>query len=399
MVGLTVPQRDLGLGGVTVRLLDSDEKKLAEETLPATADDGKVTLTHDLAPDEHGEYFIELVGADGMRSPGLGYGLSVQWLDRETLEACQQAQTIEVGQELSATTDGAASSKLEPGCNSSGNAAGEKLFRLELDRPQEVTVAVEPQLNRTDLSVAIRRNCPEPASETACRDKAGFGATESLTRVLGAGSHTLLVEAPNAGDGGPFSVSVEGGYYTRCAPGNAHCADAQTARRCTDDGGRYEAVTCDTTCHPSTGRCVLPDGDRCLDAETINSDSSLLAKFGKFSNVYEIQPGGCLGADDTKTDGPDRSWVLEVPAQTEVTVEAFFPDTIQGSIYLASNCGDIPGTCVAGARDSKDAVNEETLTYTNETDQSQTRFLVVDVGADQKGNDGEVVVNVSYGSQ
>lgn len=389
-IDVTVPERDIGLGEIQARLLDGAGSELSTATLPEHDESGHLELSMALTSDDHGEYMVEVSAGGSTQTPGLGYELSVNMLEESVGEACEQAEVVELGQQVSGTTEDAASSEMGSSCTSDRNEAGEKIFRLDLDQPREVNVEVTPQFSEADLAVSLRRRCEEPATETACSSEVGRAETETVERVLGAGSHYIVVQAADGATGGAFQLTVDDSFSTRCAPGDDYCDADGDARKCTADGGSYEVSSCgDAGCNVSTGECRPPENDTCLGAKQISGDTNESLTLGDYSNTYQFDAPGCLGdedLEDTKTDGPDRTYAVEVPAQTEMSVVVTFPEGVEGATYLSSECRrDVTETCVAGARGTEYefAANKEQLVYINETGQAETYFLVVDVGGDE----------------
>ena len=405
VVQVDVPQRDIGLGTLSATLNAPDGSQLDSGSLSQTADDGSVRLRTELGIPDHGTYSVSIQPGDQMSAAGLTYDLTVSIEPAETVQACSGAQVISSGQRVSGTTEGSSSSGLGGSCLADDETMAEKIYALELDRSREVTVSVNPVLSTADAAVSLRSRCLQPATEVTCVDDAGEGQGESFTEVLSAGTHYVIVQAPKEATLGNFELTVESSFSTTCGPDDNYCGDGQTAQVCSAEGGRYNQVACDEGCQPSTGRCFPPSGDRCEDAPQLmneggmngNSNATLTRTIdlNQLRNDYSIAPDTCLGTEPTQTDGPEQTYEVSVPAQKAVTVTATFDNEVDGSLYFTESCSDLQTTCATGAKDSlpDDPASEE-LTYSNQTDQDQTRYLVIDTAAGQ--NYGDVEVTVEY---
>jgi len=410
VVQVDVPQRDIGLGTMSATLNGPDGNQLDSASMSQTADNGSIRLTTELGIPDHGVYSINLQPGDQMKPTGMTYDASVSIEPADTVQACANAQVINSGQRVSGTTEGAASG-LGGSCLADDETMPERIYALQLDRSREVTVSVDPVLSNADATVSLRSRCLQPATEVTCVDDAGEGEAESFTEVLSAGTHYVIVQAPKEATLGNFELTVESSFSTTCGPDDNYCADGQTAEVCSSEGGRYNQVACDEGCQPSTGRCFPPSGDRCEDAPQLmneggmngggggegsgNATLSRTIDLNQLRNDYTIAPDTCLGPKPTQTGGPEQTYEVSVPAQKAVTVTAEFANEVQGSIYFTESCTDLQTTCASGTKDSlPDDPAKEELTYSNQTDQDQTRYLVIDTAADQ--NFGDVEVTVEY---
>ena len=406
VVEVNVPERDLGLGTLTATLNDPDGNEVDAASVELTADNGSVQMTTPLGIPDHGTYSVSIQPGDQMSSAGLTYEMGVNVLPQETVDACADAQIINSGQRVSGTTEGVASTGIGGTCLAGDESSSEKVYALQIDRSREVTVSVNPVLSTADATVALRSRCLQPATEVACVDDNGEGGSESLTEVLSPGLHHVVVQAPADSSLGNFELTVESSFSTTCGPDDNYCSDGQTAQICTASGGQFGAVSCDAGCQPSTGECFPPAGDRCLDAPAISPETAMGGEMGEdpvvtreidlrqLSNDYELQAGGCLSGEP-RTGGPEKTYEITLPAKTAVTVDASFANEVQGSLYISESCSNLQTSCAAGAQGSVDgSAGEETLTYSNLTDQEQTRYLVVDTAAEQ--NFGAVNLTMSF---
>ncbi len=404
VVDVTVPARDIGLGQMQMSMIGPDGNQVAMESMDMYPEDGSLRMTAPVTVPTHGEFEIVLSPGNTLSSAGLRYELSVSIVDDSALNACQDAQEIAVGQRVTGVEEGAPTSAFGSNCLSDDEQNLERIYKLNVEEAQEVTVVAEPLLSDGDVTVALRNRCLEQATELACADDGGQGATEQISDVLSAGTYYVFVQAPAQRSLGRFDLNVEGGYLTRCGPNDSYCEDAQTAQLCSGDGGQFISVSCVNSCQPSTGRCLPPSGNRCIDAPVITPPSEMDGDGNgggngpqvkeidllQYENNYQIEPGGCINSEDPRTGGPEKVFQVDLPAKTSVTVDVSYTNEVKGSVYVADSCSDLEDSCIKGAEDSvDDSSSEETITYSNLTNQAETRYVVVDTADGEKVQDAE----------
>ncbi|MFB6350360.1 MAG: hypothetical protein ABEN55_11795, partial [Bradymonadaceae bacterium] len=202
-----------------------------------------------------------------------------------------------------------------------------------------------------------------------------------------------IVHAGHSEGGESFDITVDQAYETRCTDAANYCSDGQTAHLCDFDGGGFTEVSCDAGCQPSTGRCRPPDGDVCESAPSVSSSDATLTRtvdLLQHRDDYALGAESCLETDNPRTGGPDRTFQVELEARQSVTVTAAFANEAEGAIYLAETCDDAGTSCVTGAQRSTETATREVLRYSNLTENSQTRTLVVDTAAGQRIGDVDV---------
>ena len=398
-VAVTIPDRDIGLGDLEVALLDDSGSEVTSERLPANSESGRVTVTTSLGAVEGGSYRVELSAGSEMKGAGVGYEMTVNLVAGSVRDACRNAEQIEVQQRLEGTTADSASSGLNSSCtpvDGDGETSNEKIYRLDLETPQRLSIEAVPE-GEQDLSMSVRKRCTESATERACVDAQGDEGRETIVRNFGAGSHYVVVQTAAGSEGGDFEISVEKLVETQCSDRSHYCRDGQTSMVCDVEGGGYTEVDCADGCHPSSGRCFPPEGSVCQNAPveasgdgTDNRSFNLL----QFRDEYRLDSDSCLSSDDPPTGGPDRAYTLELEPEQSVTVTAAFDNDVRGALYLADECGTADESCVSSSDDSMDAPPRERLEYSNTTEQSETKTLVVDTAAGQ--NFGDVDLEFTY---
>jgi hypothetical protein len=384
VVEVSIPRRDIGLGEASMRLVGPDDSEIATANLGSWGQDRTMRLTHPVQASDEGPYRIEVTTGEEMTQNGLTYDLAVSILEQSTVAACDGAQVLEPGQRTSGDLSLSNSDVLGSTCTSTNNSSNEDIYRLELDRPQDVTVRATPELSSGDVSISLRDRCTVAESETNCSSSVGAGEAETIETVLSEGTHFVIVQAPEDGSLGPYDLKVERNFFTACGPADRFCVDGATAGRCVRDGGRTETLSCSNGCNPSTGDCVAPQGDRCQGAQNIDdpgpvdgemSSRSVTANvdLSQYDNAYEVPGETCLG-EEPSTGGEDAAFAVNIPAGTSVRVDAEFADDVDGSIYLSETCSNLLGTCQTGSQGS----SKETLQYSNRSESMQTRYVVAD---------------------
>ena len=418
VVSINVPERDIGLGTVSATLSDSQGNTEDTASLSMMADDGTMRMTTSLGIPEHGTYSVSIEPGGQMSSAGLNYEMTVNVVPQGAVQACESPRVITPGQRLSGDTNNDSVSGVSATCMEDEATSSAAVYALQIDESRDVTITAEPTTSEGDAVVSLRTRCLARGSERACSNADGGGGSEAISAVLGAGTHYVLVQSAGDSPLGSFTLKVDSQFTTTCGPEDSYCSDGQTAEICSPDGGRYSSVSCDNGCQPSTGLCVPLAGNTCVDAPTISPDTgnmdggngggdmngdgdmqenpTVTREFDlrQLSNDYGIQPGGCLDSEP-RTDGPERVFEVELPAKTSVTVDATFEGGVVGSLYFTDACAGLESSCVTGAQDSvDDAPSEETLSYSNTTEQSETRYLVVDT--ETARNVGNATVTMTF---
>ncbi len=394
LVEFHLPRADVGLGALEASLNGPDGGEVASGSLEANVDEDHLRLEAELTESSHGEYTIEVAAGASMNTAGLDYDLSVNVATQGVVEACGDAEPLEVGELVSGNTNDGGSSGLELSCAPDADEMNEKIYALQLDSPQELHFEAEPKFSDGDVSLALRSRCTEPATESACVESAGTHEAETLTTVLGAGTHYVVVETRDADASGAFTLQAEHLNDKRCTSRDDYCSGSVTSNKCINDGGRFEQLSCDLGCNPSTGRCYPPTGNYCEEVTTITENASRGFDLREFTDSFDPAPGSCLG-DDPRSGGPDRVYEVEIPADQAVQVTANYEREVQGSLYLAESCEELSGSCESGAQDSREEEPYvERLTYSNMSEDTETRYVVVDSEANE--NLAPVTVNFEY---
>jgi len=396
VVSVTVPDRDIGLGTMSATLTGPDGSQLGSDSLSLMADDGSLQMTTSLGIPDHGTYSVAVEPGGQMTSAGLSYDMTVNVVPQGALQACQDARTITPGQRISDTMESSTTSGIGASCISDDESSSEIVYALELDESRQVTITADPVVSSGDPVVSLRSRCLEAGSERACSNDNGEGDSESLSTVLSAGTHYVVVQSPGDGTLGEFELTVDSPYSTVCGPSDTYCVDGSTSAVCTLGGGQFAEISCDDTCNPSSGECFPPAGDRCGDAPQITNESMSKMReidLRQYNNNYSLSQGGCIDGQP-RTGGPDAAYSVTIPANTTLTASVSYGASAQGALYFVDDCSDVQGTCQKGQQGDDDTPSEEEIFFINDTDSEVTKTLIVDTAAEQRL--GETQVNFSY---
>lgn len=388
VVDLDVPKRERGLGKLEMEIVDSDGNSQGTVDTGSNGQKARARFTKDLMATDHGVYTVEVRPTSSVKQTGVNYDLSVDVMAQETLDACKSGNidTITPNQRVGGTTENSASSGYGSSCTSDRNPSNEKIYRLSLDRPQELTFSIDPKLSDVDLTMSLRERCSQSGSEVACVDDTGGGEGEKFKELLGPGDYYLVIQSPEGESGGPFQLNISN-VFTVCAESQNYCDSNDNAFECTRTGGQFSKVECENSCNPTTGTCNPPAGNRCGTAETIdpNNAQTRTLVLNQTTNEYEMPEDSCLGSGNTKTGGPEQAFELSVPARKYVKLEATFANEVDGSMYIVEDCADLEGTCIKGAKDSTQDAEREMLEYSNTSmNNDETFFVVVDTDEGQE---------------
>ncbi|MFP4600416.1 MAG: hypothetical protein ACLFVJ_19325 [Persicimonas sp.] len=385
LVDLEVPRRDRGLGRLELVVIAEDGTELVD----TTDADGHARIRDDLSIIDHGEYTVEVRPADGLTDAGVRYDLRANFLPTETADVCADAETLSVGQTVVGDTDDSDSRALDSSCTDWDNPSRDVVFSLVIDSPQEVTLTADPLLSESILTMSLRESCAEASSEIACADEVASGQAPTLNAVLDTGTYDVIVEAAPGEQGGTFELSAEA-TSVNCA--SDQCVDARYSNACNAAGSGYSSVDCELGCNPTSGRCFPVRGNTCLDAELLDAEGAYNFDLRQVHDEYDGDQEGCVSGPSSRTDGPDQTYMLEVPAQTLLTATVHFQNGVDGSAYLVEDCESVGSTCLQAAVDSQSGTTER-LQLANDTDDAKSMYLIVDTAADQNFGAGSVEID------
>jgi hypothetical protein len=384
-VRLDYAARDAGLGEVKLQVFDPNgatpDTAVAEDSSGSTGVVGFAEVSIELGAASSKTYLVHISDAGDVLAPGVSYDLSASFLPATTRDVCLNATRIGPQQTLSGDTNNSTSAALGAVCTGVHNNSPENVYVFDVPQASMVTLEVIPEIEETDLAVSVRETCTQMASEKACRNATDEGA-ETLEVLLDPGTYYAIVQPPEGGMGGAYDIKLTM-RLANCSPASSYCDSANVAMICDEIGGNYVARTCATSCNPSTGECVRPMGDRCVNSPIKTADFSATINWAEFSADYQFGDGGCVpsvGGDDTAsgdthTDGREAVWAVKVPANSAVTATLTMAEGEQGSLYIFEDCLYPSNSCLAGANT---AGATETLGWANNTAVAKTVFVVAD---------------------
>ena len=385
-VTVEIPQRDVGLGSLEVTLLQPDGTLVGSREVPTMDGSNRVEITAgipiDLDTQDRFRVRVEVSEAQSLKPGGLYYEVRAERTSMALESACDQAVEVSPGQRISGDLSSGYTGGLGLSCAAGSGETAQDLYRLSVNEPTQLRFDVSSE-SGTEASLAVLETCGNAGAEVLCRSGAVGG--EDPDRVVGPGTYTVAVQAAE-GQAGPYELVFQEVARTQCSRETNYCSDGQTSQYCRPDGSGFEAISCDRGCKPSTGECAPPMGDICGDAYQVTMSQGRRADFRLLEDRYGIEPGGCLG-DNPRTGGADKAYRVVVPPGFAITVTAFFPEDVRGSVYLVEDCGSTNGSCLAGGQGSRSAPNEEVVSYANTTSSPTSYFAIVDTASDQpKGN-------------
>jgi len=381
---VTIPKRAVGLGELSMRLLGPDGNEIGSTSLGAMGQQGSARLTHPISIPDQGVYTVEITTGDEMTSAGLGYDLSINIPPQSGIQSCSEAPTLTPGQRVSGNTDEGANS-FGASCMTEDETSPERVFELQLEKAQEVRVEATPITSEGDPVVSLRRRCTESGTELACSNATGGGESESVQRLLSAGSYYVIVQPADGESLGNFALTADRISLTTCGPQDNHCSDGQTANICSNTGGRFSAVSCTNGCNPMIGGCFPPVGDTCGDEPSISKESMSKMRtidLRQFNDNYSLSSGGCIEGEP-RTGGADATYSVTIPANTTMTASVSYGAGASGALYIVDDCSDVGGTCQKGTQSEDNTSSEEEIFFSNTTDSSVTKKLIIDTAADQ----------------
>jgi hypothetical protein len=382
MVDVTIARADRGLGELEVELVGTGEEVLDTARTGAADTDGTAEASVELAIPDHGVHRVRVSAADGMSEAGLSYEMVVDTFPSDVVQACEQAETLD----LAGRTVGTITEEMPRGyggrCSSFVNENPEETYRFEIDRPQRLRFRLESPERSGDWTMSLLERCAQRATEIGCSDDHGTQRAETLTATLEPGTYYLVVQPSESTSSvdGEFAVTV-GRTETTCGPGGHYCGEEGRANVCRFDGSGFREVACGEGCDPATGRCRRPGGDTCIDAETIGPEGAGTREvdFSQYADQYRVVPGTCEGTARWGDGGADRVYRIQIPRKTEFRAEATFSAGRRGGIYLAEQCPGIDESCLVGDRLHGES-RPLSVSYVNNAGRAQTRYLVVQTG-------------------
>ncbi|QDG52764.1 hypothetical protein FIV42_19055 [Persicimonas caeni] len=380
MITAEYAQRDIGLGELVMTVTDPQGNVVGTDTGGLMGRDGILQVTASLNAVSPRQYTIEIAEADGgdLSSAGVEYTVSADLLETKSLEACNDATPLTAGTPVRGDTRQALGYHLGSSCTSIHNGAREDIYSFEITTPSNVQLNVIPDtdFNSVDWTISIRRACERLETEVACVDASEQGG-EIVNRLLGPGTYYAIVQTSSGSEtGGEYRLTFNA-TPTTCAPSSNACTDTNTANICNDAGSQLVTTACNLGCDPRTGTCLRRDGDLCVDPIFVSGGDTETINWGDFQNDYQINLGACLDNDArAHTSGPDAVYAVNLQPNEGVQATVEFADGDAGAVYIVTSCASAENSCVGGGND--DLGSTESASYLNETDGTQTVFIVAD---------------------
>jgi hypothetical protein len=257
---------------------------------------------------------------------------------------CAQAPVLFCGARIDSTTVGATNSVSHYGCVAFDESGGEAVYRLELSTHTEIDLRLSGM--SADLDLFVLAAC----DAGACLRSSASVSSERIIACMPPGDYIVVVDG-FAGQSSDFHLEFD---CTPCVP----CAPAVSNDGC---GSALKIA--------SHGETQILSGSTCCanDSSHGNSCSGFPALGLDVAYRLDLPPGCAIEA--TLRDGSDGK-------------------DLDLSIYMATSCADLQGTCVAGS--DTNAVGAESFSYSSIT--GGTYYLIVDSFGNQTCGDYELEI-------
>ena len=380
---IAIPREDIGIGTVTLELLDESGMVVASQTSLAT--DTSVRVEYQIGNINQGVYTLAVTDTT-LSGGGIQYKPFMDLAEDATVSMCRNAPTLSGTQ--SGDTSTSTSNGLGATCAIDGSAT-EDAWMFEITEPSYVEITVTSA--EFDVTANLRTQCEADASEVACANTTSAGA-ETIATLLQPDTYFLIVQGATGADSGGYSVTLTQTAVV-CTPADNTCIDMMTASECNGSGTGFDSVACDAGCDMTIGACMREMGAVCSTA--IDATGGFVGSVDLSRLDADYDPGtACvpLGFYNV-TEGPDAVFAVTLqPGDVAVTsaTPAGFDDV---GIFVMTNCSDPTASCLAGANDNSFSTAEQ-LAYTNNTMVSQDVFIVID---SQLGTTQSVDVEIVVG--
>ncbi len=383
LVELDVESADVGIGTLTLELLDAEQSVVASSrTFGTDGATGHARVEHEVTFVNSGEYTVR-VSSDDMTTAGVRYALRADILDGASVAACKSARPLDLSNPITSNTLTADSVALTTTCGDSNAELGEDVWHVTVEDEGVLTVQATPSLG-SDISLSIRTACERVDSELpgACVDDAADSLPERIALPVVPGDYVVLVESSGAG-GGSYTLSAVFEPVV-CEDSDNVCVDEATARICNAFGTGFDVVECEYGC--GEGQCLRDPGDVCTTATVVDPATGYTGfiNWSDYSPDYDPATGGCVPNNSitSETDGPDAVYTVDLAPDHVLSASLARGNGAYASLYLTTDCRNITTTCLASSNVGR--LDDEHLTYHNETGATQTVFLIADSASNSR---------------
>ncbi len=265
--------------------------------------------------------------------------------------------------------------------------ASDAVFRVDTTAPnQTVTVTLDPV--GFDGTLWASDSCDMDMLGSCLAgvdDTDSDGASEEMVFFAPTpGSYFVTVQdGDSGGSEGSFTITASW-TDAPCVPGQTlGCNLAGDARQYCNEVGEIVDYTCSVAgCDATTGKCVAPTGDVCLDV--IELDPAGGTYSGRLTNdgtdVLDFSSGVTDRCDFSygDTDGDEIFHAIQVTQGDLLTVAFNDKGSGDGNVYFQSDCGSLD-SCFGFKGDG-----DQTIEYF--ASQSETIFVVVDADTTLSSN-------------
>jgi hypothetical protein len=224
----------------------------------------------------------------------------------------------------------------------------------------------------TTASLTVGRSCQGCGANLA-NGTCGGGSVDTCNSA----THSLC-EAVSCG-GTDYVCTYAGATWqwrtdTACDDGDI-CTTGTTCSGGSCTGGSATDMCWDGICNCGETGATCPEdciaeGDTCTHPHEITGSGTYAGNSTPFNNDYAPGTPSCTGYP--VASGRDEVWSVFLAAGQQITVSMSPTSYFDASLYLVTDCTDIPGTCVAGNDDG----NPEEIMYT--VTSSGTYYIIAD---------------------
>jgi hypothetical protein len=242
---------------------------------------------------------------------------------------------VSLGEVITGTTAGALDD-YDPGaggCTGYTAPGPDIVYHLIVPTPQEVVVVLVPDDDDVyDASLYVATNCSDISG--TCVAGSDVLGPEAVSFVAGGGTdYYIIVDGYTEFDQGPFTLYVHG------------IVEVSPADTC---GGEVPVI-CDS--------------------------DEIVAVSGTVAGASADYDPGLFSCTEVAQDGPDVVYAVSL-GEGGILMAALVPDeAFDASMYLVTDCSDVPGTCVAGS-DGFFEGEAESIMYTSQL--GGLYYLIVD---------------------
>ncbi len=170
------------------------------------------------------------------------------------------------------------------------------------------------------------------------------------------GTYYVVVDSTSSSTTAAYSLELSVQPGGICQPGGVSCDPSSGVLSHCDATGTTlrPSVTCANGCSGQSCNPPPTPNDTCAGAMALGGAARIVDSWARFTGSYD--PAGSCNI--TYASGPEAVYSLDMQPGDVLSAELVSFDTINyPRLYVATDCSDVGGTCVAGAQDSGQPVS------------------------------------------